>query len=324
MQLLIICAVLAYFLYAIAAILDKHIVSNTSLNPVAYAFYSGFFQVIYVVALLLLVLLTPWLAVHFPVVGLFLAGLSFPATEIILLAILDGVICVLALLSLYRATKADEISRISPIIGVLVPIFTFLLTYALIGETLNRDQFFAFVFLVLGGFLMSAKISREKLSYIKGVPTILLTGFLFALYYVIMDYLFATADFAEIFILIQFGGFVGAMLLLASPANRAAIRESRRSRPQAKESGNRYGAAAFFANKGCSAVASLLIYYAINISSATLVNSLQAVQYAFVFLFTLILSRKSPGLLHEERDRRVVLQKGIAIAFTAIGVRLIY
>lgn len=322
MQLFILCAAGAYFLYAIAAILDKHIVTNTPLKPLAYAFYSGFFQVIYALALPVMFLLLPLFDAWMPGVGQMVRALQLPALDVVLLGLFDGVLAVWALLSLYRATAADEISRISPVIGALVPIFTFLLSYLLLGEALSLEQLAAFVFLVLGGFLMSAHLSRERFRCIKGLPDVLLAGFLYAVYYVIMEYLFARAGFVEIFLIIQLGGFVGGILLLLSADNRKEIFK-RSKRPQDGKKPNRGGALAFFANKGCSALASVLIYYAISISSATLVNSMQAVQYAFVFVFALVLSRKSPQLLKEEGGQRVLLQKGVALVLTALGIGLI-
>jgi len=168
---------------------------------------------------------------------------------------------------------------------------------------------------------MSARIGRKSFSCLKCMPDILLTGFLWAAYYVLMDYLFARAGFVEVFFAIQLSGVVAGSLLLLSSKNREEIRKSMKRNPgKSKQSS---GGVAFVVNKWCSAVASVLIYYAISISSATLVNSMQAVQYAFVFVFALVLSRKSPQLLKEDGSRQVIWQKGVALAFTALGIGFI-
>lgn len=308
MQFLIVIATLAYFLFALASIMDKHIVSNTSLSPVAYAFYSSFFQILYVIAVFLIALAFPWI------------NLNFPSADLSILAIIDGGIFVFALLSLYKATAMGEISRISPIVGILVPIFTFLLSAIFLKESLDFHQTLAFVFFIGGGFLMSARIEKNGLSYIKGTNFAIIAGFIFAVYYVIMDFLFKRAGFVEISIFIQFGGFLGSILLLLREEDRNLIFHKNNRIIKSRET---HGTTIFFANKALSAIGALLLNYAIAIGSVTIVNSLQVVQYAFVLILSLILSKKVPHFFNEETHNRVVLQKGIALGLTAIGLILI-
>lgn len=314
MQLLVIIAMFAYFLFALASVMDKHIVSNTGLKPVAYAFYSGFFQILYVIAVPIVALASPSIV------------FSFPSLEISALGILDGIFFIAGLVALYKATEAGEISRISPIVGVFVPIFTFILAAVFLHETLTGRELFACMFFILGGFLMSAKIDGRSFSYINGMQHAAMAGFLFAAYYVLMDFLFAKAGFAEVFILMQFGGFVGAVLLLIPEKNREMILEKKKkaaAKAKIKKDDKTHGILIFFVDKGLSAAAALLINYAVSIGSATIVNSLQAVQYAFILIFTLILSRKAPHLFDEETHHKVVIQKGAALALTAMGLVLI-
>lgn len=302
-------AVVAYFLFALSSVMDKHIVSNTSLTPVAYAFYSGFFQILYVIAVPVAAFASPQIV------------FNFPSLELSLLGVLDGIIFVMALVALYKATEAAEISRISPIVGILVPVFTLLLSAIFLREVLTLRELIAFCFFVVGGFLMSAKIDGKSFSYVKGMSSAALAGFLFAAYYVIMDFLFTKVGFVEVFIIMQFGGFVGALLLLIPEKSRKSILEIKKKK--AKKTRKTHGTKVFFVNKVLSAVGSLLLNYAIAIGSATIVNSLQAVQYAFVLIFSVVLSRKVPHFFNEETHRKVMLQKGAALAFTAVGLILI-
>ena len=315
MQLLTALAVFAYFLYALCAILDKHIVSNTSLKPVPYAFYSGFFQIFYVLTIPIVVYASPRIEFVFPSAGL------------TLLALVDGMIFTFALLNLYKATEEGEISRISPIIGILVPIFSLVLSVVFLRQMLTSNELLAVLFFVSGGFLISAKIDKKSFSYISGMKPAILSGFLFATYYVVMDYLFAHAGFIEVFSILQLGGCLGALLLLISAGNRKQIFKGKEGREMSVAGENkkmgRSGMLIFVADKGLSAVAAVMIFYAIKIGSATMVNSLQAVQYAFVLILTLILTKKAPGAIKEEIQKGVLLQKGMALALTAFGLILI-
>jgi transporter family protein len=311
MQFITAIAVFAYFLFALASILDKHIVSNTSLKPVTYAFYSGFFQILYVIAVPLVAFIVP--SVKF----------SFPEPMMSLWGICDGIIFVFALVALYKATEAGEISRISPIVGVLVPIFTFLLSFLFLGESLTANQSVAFLLFISGGFLMSAQFVPGGFRCIKGTRYAVMAGFLFALYYVIMDYLFSSAGFLESFIVIQTGGFVGALLLLLPKGNREEVFRKKKEEDTEKKEFHLHDIVIFLFNKIFSAIGALLLNFAIAIGSVTVVNSLQVVQYAFVLVITLLLSKKKPHLFNEETHHGVVLQKGIALALTTIGIMLI-
>jgi drug/metabolite transporter (DMT)-like permease len=301
--------VFSYFLYALASVMDKHIVSNTALKPISYAFYSGFFQIFYIVAVPIVAFATPQIT------------LTFPPSWVFLLAVLDGIVYIAALVSLYKATAADEVSRITPMVGVLVPVFTFFLSAIFLKEALSSNQLIAFFFFVSAGFLMSARISKKGFSYVKGMDSAILAGFLFAVYYVLMSFLFKNGGFIEIYTILQLGGFIGALLLLLSKNNRKVIFEKKQAAPVKEK--NAYGIITFFADKGVSALGAILLSFAISFSSVTIINSLQAVQYAFVLIFAIILSHKMPHFFDEQINKHVILQKSAALVLTAIGLWLI-
>jgi uncharacterized membrane protein len=51
---------------------------------------------------------------------------------------------------LYSAIQATSISRVLPIEGGFIPMFTLVLAYFVLGERLTEYQYIAFVFLVFG------------------------------------------------------------------------------------------------------------------------------------------------------------------------------
>jgi hypothetical protein len=136
-----------------------------------------------------------------------------------------------------------------------------------------------------------------------------------------MDFLFSKAGFVEVFIVMQFGGFVGSLLLLIPKKYRETIFDIKNLK--VKKNKDAHGTAVFVANKALSAVGALLLNYAIAIGSVTIVNSLQVVQYAFVLILTLILTRNAPHLISEETHKSVLIQKGAALLLTAIGLAII-
>ncbi|MFA6897534.1 MAG: DMT family transporter [Patescibacteria group bacterium] len=309
MQIWIIIAVLGHFLNAVTAIIDKHIVSNKVMKPVVYAFYSGVFQILYLLAIPVLAAVWPEMAFR------------FPSWELFGLATFAGALFIFALNIFYKAIQLGEVSRITPIVGISSPIFTYLFSVLLFSQALESQQLYAFVLFVLGGFLMSAKIIRGKITHMKGVALAVLAGFVFAAYYVIIDYLFDNVGFFDVFMILQFGGFAGAMLLLVSPENRREIFNMKDEENDVIE--NKKSGALFVYDKITAAVASFLITYAISIGNVVIINSLEATKYAFTLIMAVVLSRKLPELFHEQTGKGVIAQKTVALVFIAVGLILI-
>ena len=295
----ILITIIAHFLNATVSILDKHIVSNTTLKPVAYTFYSGVFQVLFLI-------LIPSI------------GFNLPQSNLLLIGIGTGVLFILTLLIFYKALKISEASRVIPVIGATVPVFTVFLSYIILAEFLTSFQIIAFIFFVIGGFLLSIKHTRGAFSLFPGFKLAILAGFLFALYYTLIKFLYIDLEFFDGFILLQIGGFIGSLFLLISKNNREKIF----STPNTIKKSTAY---LFIPNKILAAAASIMIFYAISIegSKISIINSLQAFQYVFVLFFAIILSKKIPNLFHEQLNKKIIRRKVMAIAVIGIGLFLL-
>ncbi|MDD3006978.1 MAG: DMT family transporter [Candidatus Pacebacteria bacterium] len=309
MQIWIIIAIFAHFLNAITAIIDKHIVSNKVMKPVVYAFYSGVFQILYLLAI-------PVIAIAWPEISF-----RFPSWELFALATFTGALFILTLTVFFKAIRLGEVSRVTPVVGVSVPIATYFLSLFLLGEVLGMRQLVAFSLFVIGGFLMSARISRGKITHMKGVALAVTAGFLFASYYVLTDFLFDRVGFLDVFMILQFGGFLGAVILLLFPRHRREIFNMKDEENDIIE--NKASAALFIYDKVIAAVAAALLLYAISIGNVVIINSLESTKYVFTLLMAVILSRRLPALFHEQTGNGVIVQKGIALVFIAVGLFLI-
>jgi len=295
----ILITIFAYFLNAIVLIADKHLVSNTVLRPIAYTFYSGIFQIAFLA-------LIP------------IFGFAFPEIRYLAVGIFNGALFILALLVFYKAIQLSEASRVIPIVGGAIPIFTFCLSYLFLSERLTTGQTVAFILFVFGGMLISSKSDNGKLIIIKGFYFAILAGFLFAVYYTLTKFLFLNIPFFDGFILLQVGGFLGALTLLISSENRKIIF----STPKTIKKRTAY---LFVPNKVLAALAAIMIFYAISIeeSSVSVINSLQASQYVFLLILAIVLSKKFPALYKEQTDKKIIAQKLLAIGLIGAGLVLL-
>ena len=298
----LVVAIIAHFIFALVFIVDKFLLSKTVLQPRAYAFYVGLLGIF---ALLLI----PF-------------GFTLLPFGQIIASFTAGVLFVLAILFFYKLIKLGEISRIIPIVGGAVPIFTLILTYSFLGERLTGYQLIAFFLLVFGGVIMlwprkdKINLPIGKASLTKKLTLAIIAALFFAGSFVLTKFIFTEQPFINGFIWIRLGGFLGAWLLFLWPGSHQIIFKT-------TETIKGRSVGLLISNKVLSALAFILLNYAIFLGSVTLVNSLQGIQYAFLLIIALFLSKKFPQILKEQISRGMILQKIMAILLIALGLGIL-
>lgn len=292
----LIFVVIAHVFNAIVFVTDKYILSKKVRAPVAYAFYSGILSGV-------VVLLIPFLAPY------------LPSLSIIILALLSGAAFTIALIFFFYAIEKNPTSRIIPLVGTLVPIFTFLLSYTFLTERLSRNQFIAFYLLILGGILITSERRRHNIFSGKGIFYGVIAAFFFATSFVLSKYIYIQTDFWLGFIWTRIGSAAMALMILFVPKWLKQIQKT----PARIETKTGIG---YIGTRIISAGAILVLNYAISLSSVTLVNALQGVQYIFLIILALILAKKLPNLFVEEfKSQRV--QKIIAVVLITFGLAVL-
>jgi len=296
----ILIAIIAHSISGVVFVIDKYILSRTRLRPAAYAFYIGIFGAFALV-------LIPF-------------GFSLLPVNQIIISFSAGALFVLAVLFFYKSIRMGEVSRITPIIGGAVPIFTLILSYLFLSERLGSEQLIAFSLFVLGGMIMlwprKGKRISGKPSLVKRLPVALLAALFFSGSFVLTKYVFDHQPFINGFIWIRFGGILGAGLLFLWPDTRRII---------LKSSGGvkvKTGILAV-ANKGLSALGFVLLNYAIFLGSVSLVNALQGVQYVFLLVIGIFLSKKFPQIIREQISEGAIIQKVVAIVLISFGLAVL-
>ncbi len=290
----------AHFLNALVFIFDKYILSHTKLKPNLYAFYVGIFG-------LFAFVLAPF-------------GFELIPLKQVLISFLAGGLFTYAILFFYKAVQMDEVSRITPVIGGAIPIFTLMLTYLILPERLTPGQLLAFILLVLGSVIIIWPRKKElreyqvKNSLSKRVPIALFAALLFAGSFVLTKYLFNLQPFVNAFLWTRIGAFLAGVTLL--PWVGATL-----FRGQGVPKKSTLGIVAI--SKLFSVSSFLLLNYAIFLGNVTLVNAMQGVQYFFLLILAIFLSNKFPKILKEQISREIVLKKIIAIILIMIGIGIL-
>ena len=148
------------------------------------------------------------------------------------------------------------------------------------------------------------------LSIVLGIATI--SAILFAISYVLTKHIYNSTDFLNGFVWTRFGVVLGALLLLPQINLRKFFSPEKKDR---KKTGM-----VFLFGQICGGLSFFLINYAFSINSVTLTHSLQGLQYVFLFLIILILSKKFPFILKEKITPFILTQKICAILLICGGL----
>lgn len=299
-MLWLIAALAAHALNAFVFVMDKGILGVPQARisqPARYAAYSG--------------LVTVGAAALLTVPG----GYAPPNFFIAFWSLVAGGLWLLALWFFFTALAAGEASRVVPVAGASVPVFTLIAAAFVLDERLSAGQGLAVGLLVTGGALLSVRWAT-----VRGLPARILaaavaSGAAFAVHFAVVKMVYFTFDpFLAAFAYTRLGVGVWALLLLLFLAARQPRAEQRRGRAA---TGLVF---VFLASKLLGALALVLQNWAISLGSVTVVNALQGVQYVFILALALLVSRWAPHLLREERRRVVLGQKLTGIVLVGAGL----
>lgn len=306
-----ILAISAYLLLAVNGVADKFLLSKSVKHPVAYAFYVGITGPLTLV-LSVLGVIGQWLHWNFLQTEFVFQWLTFGQT---IVALIGGASFPFALYFSYKAIQQTSISRIMPIQGGLVPIFTLVLAYLILDERLAGLQVLAFLFLVAGAVLISFK-KKHGQWHALAFGNAATAAFLFALSLTLQKYVFGHVNFGSGLIWTRMGFFLASVSFLVSGQSRGYIFNT----PKEVSTGNKF---VYLAARVSGGVSGFLQNYAIKIGSVTLVNAMQGTQYVFLLMLTTIFSLRYPKILKEHLSAQSFSQKIISIILVTIGLVLL-
>lgn len=317
----IIIAVIAYFINAGVYIADKFLLSKKIHSSITYAFYVGIWSIFNI----FLLIFDPWI----------------PTRQEFLLDLSAGILFLLTLIFWYKALHQSEATRVVPIVGALVPIFSFGFSHVFLGASITEKQFLAFLILVIGGILISIKRTRfykareafDRIKIITGkivgdihaesrpvhrlIFNSIISALFFALYYVLIKHVYSHQPFIGGFVWSRMGSFLGVLFILFVPRWRKLIIEHQAG---VKTPEN---LSPFLLIRFLAFLAFIMLNWAISLGNVALINSLQGAQYIFLIFLVLFLSVKHPHVLKEELGRGVLLQKTMGVLLIGIGLYML-
>lgn len=223
-----------------------------------------------------------------------------PSIPIFVLASLSTLFWTLGAYLMFKAIKIGQVSSVVPIIGTLIPVL--LLLHAAFFAVLPQSQLLAAGILILG--LIILVLPQFHLG--KEIFWEFLSALFFALSYLVLREAFQRENFLTVLVYSRFVLIPLGLAVFFMPKT-----------PKVKL--NRL----FLVGQAAGGAQQLLLIYAISLASPALVNSLQGVQYVFLFLFSLILAKKFPAVFEEKRSLLILLSKILGIGLIGVGLYLL-
>lgn len=300
-------ALSAYFLLAIANLLDKFLVDNVLKSSKAYAFVACILGLVVMVV-------APWF-------------LKWPGWSWLLFNLFSGSIFAVALWFLYEALKRGEAARTLVFIGGLTPVFSLIFSLLFFKETYHFNQWVGMGFL-LAGVLVIALLPQQRSFLARvlkrlgwkqqvnrtGLIIALISALAYASYFVATKHAYNHQPFLSTFLWNRVGAAIFVLFFLVKKQDRQAINNlfAKSDKPK------RRGLVIF--NQALGSGGFILQNYAVSLGPVAIVNALQGFQYAFLLLISAFLAALSPRLLKENFSWPIIMQKAGAIVLVGVGL----
>ena len=248
------------------------------------------------------------------VIVFFLAfGIEIPSISVILFMFLAGVLWTFPFVFYYKAIEHEDPSRIA-LLMQLVPLFTLLIAFFAIQETLTAHQTIAFVFLITGGGIAAIKRLEGVWHFSKAFFLMLLATFLWASSDVLFKkFELSFSSFFTAFGIYFFGSFLISVIMLSHPHGRKKVLKHFTKLPLR-------GWLMIVSTAVAGVAGSITFAYALTLGKASLTSVMIGVQPLFVLGLGLVLAPFIREIRKEDLSKRALLVKGISFALILAGL----
>lgn len=291
--------ILAYLLNSIAVTIDKFLLVKSIPNPLTYVFYISVFSLLILFAFPFTLYPSPFTLYPLPFT-LFLASVS-------------TLLWTMGAYFMFAAIKKGEVDKVVPAIGTLIPLLLF--AHAAFFSTITQTQLLSVGILIIG--LVFLTFSSLRLKDVN-LNLEILSAIFFALSYLILREAYLKENFLTVLVYSRFILIPPVLAFLLIPKLRRIILFS--------NSSNTHPAILnpqFIIGQAAGGTAQLLLTFAISLASPALVNSLQGIQYVFLFIFSLILAKKFPHIFGEKYSKLNLVFKILGISLVGLGLYLL-
>ncbi|QQR83696.1 DMT family transporter [Candidatus Peregrinibacteria bacterium] len=247
---------------------------------------------------------------------LLMSGFDYPGLAAFLLMLLSGAIWLLPLILYFKSLEFEEPTRVA-LMSQMTPLFTLMIAFLFLKETLNATQLIAFIFLMTASALASLKRLQKQWHFSKAIPMILIATFMWAVSDVLFKHIvFHFTSFYSAMAVFLLGGFLAVNALLF-------IRSTRRLVFKSLANLSLYVWVLIFLTMLAGALGSVAFGYALTLGKASLTAVLLGIQPLVAFSLGFLLKPFVKEIQLEHADRFALLLKGLSFILVMLGLYLI-
>lgn len=323
-----IIAFIAFFLLALAAVIDKFLLTKSEIVPISYAFYVS---VLGGLASTLLLIFEP--------------NFYFPKNYWFIL-VGGGISFYFALYFMYLAVQKAEISKVNPLIISLTPLIIFFFSFFLpIQSPTLQKTGGAFLIIISSYFLSQTGSLKTKLNF-KNWLLIILSCLMFALANIFNKMAYNNLSFINAFVWLRWFSLITALIFTSLIGAWPIVLNLKKRKFKKielvinyfkniahhffaplhlfrKKVSSREQWLVFALGQIVGGLGVLLMQYAIKLGNVVLVTALNGLEFFFVILIVYFLSKIYPRILREDISGYFLKEKIIWSIVLFIGVFLV-
>ncbi len=286
------------FFYSISIFIDKYLIEKQIKNP--YALTSLFSMTTGIVGI----------AIGF-ITGFKYIGIT--QTGIIIFA---GMLLSLYLLPYLKAIKIDDASQVVPLFQ-LIPIFTLVMSWIFLGETLRPKQIVGLLIVVVAAIVLSMdKIDKKIFRPRKSLWYMILSSFMYGAIGILFRFTVKHVDYWTTISYEYIGTGLAGVLLFFIPQIRNSLISERKAIVKS--------VGFLGADKVLGVCANLAEGFAMSLVAVPLVNVVESVQPFLTLVLGIAITLWFPYLIKENISKKTITHKLVSIVFIFLGMVLVY
>jgi len=230
-----------------------------------------------------------------------------------LLIILAAGFWIVMFVTYFISAQIEEISRVTPLFA-LTPVFTSIMGALFLGEVFSLVTYFGIAIIVFGSMLIMFKSSINQMLGSRAFGYMIFSALSVAFNAIIIKHLLEYYSYWTVFAWTTF--FAGLLGLIFFYKHIKSFQQTLRISGWT-------GAWLYALSETISSISTLIYTLAVSLWFVSLVSSVVTIQYLFVFLWAVMLSRLKPRLFSEQITKKIVAQKITAIVLIIAGIFLI-
>jgi len=285
----LILTLIAVFAYAGVDILEKRLIITRFNNPFKIAIFLAIFYPLHLVILSLI------------------GGIDMNIITIII-SFFTGIAMSFSYLLFMRSLMLEELSRVS-ILGYIHPLFVALLAYLFLEESLTLLEYCGIVMIVISIVIISYKGSLKAS---RALIPMLLFNIILAVKSIIAKYLLYSTDYWSYLFWFMLGLILSRTILLINKEHRSILSNIDKRLII-------YG----FAISILFLIANLAFYYAISLTSVSLVVTISTIEPLIILLIIYIIDKIRRGFINEDITNKILIHKVIASLLVIFGIYIL-